>query len=75
MPSPSVIAERDAAYREQLENRRRLDEFKKALDDDQKKMETTANHCRRVFADYKAEQKEAHDRRDSEEEVRGRHED
>jgi hypothetical protein len=32
--SPSVIAERDAAYREQLEGKKRLDDFKKALEKD-----------------------------------------
>ena len=33
-PSPSVVAERDAAYRAQLANKKRLDDFKKELEKD-----------------------------------------
>lgn len=72
--SPTVIAERDAAYREQLENQKRLDDFKKELEKDLIPIENSIRHCRRLFDDYKAEQKEALERRDSEEEgaYRGR---
>jgi len=34
VPSASVVAERDAAYREQLANKKRLDDFKKELEKD-----------------------------------------
>ena len=71
--SPSVIAERDAAYREQLEGKKRLDDFKKALEKDLVQHDGTIKQCRRLYDDYKAEKKEALERRDSEEEGRGRH--
>lgn len=66
--SPTVKAERDAAYREQLENQKRLDDFKKELEKDLVPIENSIRHCKRLFDDYKAEQKEALERRDSEEE-------
>lgn len=87
--SPTVKAARDAAYREHLENQKRLEELKsgkaaqahytnpklvkaedlkKELEKDLVPIENSIRHCRRLFDDYKAEQKEALERRDSEEE-------
>lgn len=50
--SAAVKAERDAAYRLQLENQKRIDDFKKELEKDLGPIENSIRHCRRLYDDY-----------------------
>lgn len=45
-----------------------MDDFKKELEKDLGPIENSIRHCRRLLDDYQAEQKEAFERRESEDE-------